>query len=275
MGGVGNFEQRLLIWYDRGVLGGGMGSNSDFIAVREEQREFMQKANINGKWALVTGASRGIGRQVSLGLADYGCNLVLHSRDLTHTDQLAEELRGKGIEVRQVSAELSKPEHVEAMLDSLLSDGPAIDIVYNNAAIQIGYHENWLNVPSEEIRISFEVNCTSLIRICNKLMPGMIERGWGRVVNVTSGVKDQPQLTAYAVSKAAVDKYVQDTAQHLMPKGILMNLMDPGWLRTDLGGPNAPGSVESVIPGALVPVLIDDGSAGVLFHAQDWAGKQL
>ena len=54
-----------------------------------------------------------------------------------------------------------------------------------------------------------------------------------------------------------------------------MNLMDPGWLRTDLGGPNAPGSVESVVPGALVPVLIDDGTVAVLFHAQDWAGKEI
>ena len=235
----------------------------------------MKKADIRGKWALVTGASRGIGKQVSFGLAEYGCNLVLHSRSAEHTDSLAAELREKGIEVRQVSAELSDPAQVESMLDTLLSEGPSIDIVYNNAAVQIGYHEDWLNVPSEEIRISFEVNCTSLIRICNKLMPGMIERGWGRVINVTSGVKDQPQLTAYAVSKAAVDKYVLDIAAHLKDKGVLMNLMDPGWLRTDLGGPNAPGAVESVVPGALVPVLIDDGTVGQLFHAQDWSGKQL
>ncbi|MDR3688937.1 MAG: SDR family NAD(P)-dependent oxidoreductase [Fimbriimonas sp.] len=235
----------------------------------------MNKADISGKWALVTGASRGIGRQVSLGLAEYGCNLVLHSRDEAHTAALAAELRAKRVEVRQVSAELSEPAQVEAMLDGLLSKGPSIDILYNNAAVQIGYREDWLNVPSEDIRVSFEVNCTALIRICNRLIPGMIERGWGRIINVTSGVRDQPQLTAYAVSKAAVDKYVLDTAAHLKTKGVLMNLLDPGWLRTDLGGPNAPGAVESVVPGALVPALIDDGTVGQLFHAQDWAGKQL
>jgi len=235
----------------------------------------MKKADTRGKWALITGASRGIGRQVSFGLAEYGCNLVLHSRDEAHTTALAGELRAKGIEVRQVSAELSDPAQVESMLDRLVNDGPEIDIVYNNAAIQIGYHEDWLNVPTEEIRVSFEVNCTALIRICHRLIPGMIARGWGRVVNVTSGVKDQPQLIAYAVSKAVVDKFVMDTADHLKDKGILMNLMDPGWLRTDLGGPNAPGAVESVLPGALVPVLIDDGTVGKLYHAQDWAGKEL
>ena len=235
----------------------------------------MKKTDIRGKWALVTGASRGIGRQVSLGLADYGCNLVLHSRDEGHTSELATELKVKGVEVRQISAELSETVQVDSMLETLLSEGPAIDILYNNAAIQIGYREDWLNVPTEEIRVSFEVNCTALIRICHRLIPGMIQRGWGRVVNVTSGVKDQPELIAYAVSKAAVDKFVLDTADHLKNKGVLMNLMDPGWLRTDLGGPNAPGAVESVLPGALVPVLIDDGTVGKLFHAQDWAGKEI
>ncbi len=235
----------------------------------------MKQADIKGKWALVTGASRGIGRQVSLGLADYGCNVILHSRDLAHTGLLAAALSAKGVEVRQISAELGEPDQVETMLTQLLNEGPNVDILYNNAAIQIGYREDWLNVPTEEIRKSFEVNCTALIRICHRLIPGMIQRGWGRVINVTSGVKDQPQLIAYAVSKAAVDKFVLDTAEHLKDKGVLMNLMDPGWLRTDLGGSNAPGSVESVLPGALVPVLIDDGTVAKLFHAQDWAGKEI
>jgi NAD(P)-dependent dehydrogenase (short-subunit alcohol dehydrogenase family) len=103
----------------------------------------------------------------------------------------------------------------------------------------------------------------------------MVERGWGRIINVTSGIADQPELIAYAISKAAVDKYVKDIAGRLKAKGVLVNLLDPGWLRTDLGGPNAPGAVESVIPGALVPVLINDGTTGELFRAQDWANKQI
>jgi len=64
-----------------------------------------QTANINGKWALVTGASRGIGRQVSLALADRGCNVILHSRDSAHTEALAQEIAAKGVQVQQVSAD--------------------------------------------------------------------------------------------------------------------------------------------------------------------------
>ncbi|HLO97868.1 MAG TPA: SDR family oxidoreductase [Fimbriimonas sp.] len=230
----------------------------------------METIEISGKWALVTGASRGIGRQISLALADRGCNVILHSRDLTHTNDLAAELTAKGVQVKQISAELSVPEQVEEMITGLQNDGPPIDIVYNNAAIMTPYRPKWVVVPADEFRRSFEVNAIALFRICHAFLPGMLERGWGRIINVTSGIADQPELIAYAVSKAAVDKFVLDTAPKLKGSGVTMNLLDPGWLRTDLGGKQAPGAVESVIPGALVPCLLDDGVSGKLYRAQDY-----
>jgi 3-oxoacyl-[acyl-carrier protein] reductase len=231
----------------------------------------VKKADIRGKWALVTGASRGIGRQVCLGLSQYGCNIVLHSRDAAHTKSMAAELAGKGVQTLQVAAELSDQDQVDAMLKGL----PSIDILYNNAAIMTPFRNDWQNVPADDFRKSFEVNVISLIRLCHRLIPGMVQRKWGRIINVTSGIKDQPELIAYAISKAAVDKFVFDTVTRLKDTGVLMNLLDPGWLRTDLGGPKAPNSVESVLPGALVPVLIDDGTTGKLFCAQDYAGKTI
>ena len=231
----------------------------------------MKKADIRGKWALVTGASRGIGRQVCMGLSQYGCNLVLHSRNAAHTQSLAAELSAKGVQVHQVAGELSDQNQVDAMLKGI----PPIDILYNNAAVMTLFHSDWQNVPAEDFRKSFEVNVISLIRICHRLIPGMIQRHWGRIINVTSGIKDQPELIAYAISKAAVDKFVADTVIRLKDTGVLMNLLDPGWLRTDLGGPQAPNAVESVLPGALVPALIDDGTTGKLFCAQDYAGKTI
>jgi len=235
----------------------------------------MNKADISGKWALVTGASRGVGRQVSLGLANYGCNIVLHSRDTAHTEGLAAELIAKGVQVCQVAAELSDESQVDAMLATVLSMVPGIDIVYNNAAVMTPYRSDWKNIPAEDFRKSFEVNVISLLRICHGLIPGMVERGWGRIINVTSGIQDQPELIAYPNPKASVDKFVTDTANRLKGDGVLINLLDPGWLRTDLGGPNAPNSVESVLPGALVPALLDDGTTGKFFRAQDYVGQNL
>ncbi len=234
----------------------------------------MDAKAIAGKWALVTGASRGIGRQIAMGLADHGCNVILHSRDRAHTDSLATELQAKGVEVKQIAGELADPKQVTQLL-AALQQGPAIDIVYNNAAIMTPYRNEWLITPPDDLRLSFEVNVTALVQICHALLPGMIERGWGRVINVTSGIADQPELIAYAISKAAVDKFVLDTANKLQGTGVTMNLLDPGWLRTDLGGPNAPGDVESVLPGALVPALLDDGVSGKLFRAQDYAGQTI
>ena len=231
--------------------------------------------NLTGKWALVTGASRGVGVHIATALADLGCNLVLHSRSEAHTLDLVAALKDKGVSVIAVAAELDDQQHVDAMLDATLAQVPQIDILYNNAAIMTPWRQDPWQTTAEDYRQSFEVNVISLARICNRLVPLMLQRKWGRVVNVTSGIAHQPELTAYAVSKAAVDKFVRDFAPSLSGTGVMMNLLDPGWLRTDLGGPNAPNHPASVIPGALVPALLDDGLSGRFFAAQDYAGKSM
>lgn len=230
---------------------------------------------LKGKWALVTGASRGVGKQISLALAQLGCNVILHSRQAEHTADLLENIRQTGVAAHSVYGDLSDQSQVDAMLDRALKLCPQIDVVYNNAAIMTAYHSDAWNIPAVEFRQSFEVNTISLIRICQRLVPLMLARRSGVVINTTSGIANEPELTAYALSKAAVDKFVADWVPKLKDSGVQMQLLDPGWLRTDLGGPKAPNSVESVIPGALMPALLDDGSSGRLFHAQDYAGLSL
>jgi 3-oxoacyl-[acyl-carrier protein] reductase len=223
----------------------------------------------------VTGASRGVGSHVSEGLARLGSNVVLHSRELSHTRLLAARIEGLGVRVVAVSGDLADQAQVDAMLDAALDQAGRIDIVYNNAAIQTPSKDDPWEVPAEDFRKSFEVNFISLARICYRLVPPMLARRWGRVVNLTSGITNQPNLAAYAISKAAVDKFVRDFVPHLVGSGVQMNLLDPGWLRTDLGGPRAPNDPSAAIPGALVPALLDDGESGRFFQAQDYAGLSL
>jgi NAD(P)-dependent dehydrogenase (short-subunit alcohol dehydrogenase family) len=231
--------------------------------------------SLEGKWSLVTGSSRGVGRYLSAGLARLGSNVVLHSRDLAHTEQLAVEIRALGVRVVCVSGELADQAQLDEMLTQALQQAGQIDVVYNNAAIMAPFRENFFDVPAEDYRKSFEVNVISLARICHRLVPPMIARKWGRVINLTSGIQDQPELSAYSISKAAVDKLVRDFAPKLVGTGVQMNLLDPGWLRTDLGGPRAPNDPSAVLPGALVPALLDDGVSGRFFRAQDYFGLSL
>ncbi len=230
--------------------------------------------SLHGKWSFVTGASRGVGAHLAKGLAQLGSNLVLHSRDLSHTADLADRLRAMGVTVVTVAAELADPDQVEPLLD-LVQAAAQIDILYNNAAIQVAKQSALWQTSPTDLRRSLEVNLISLVRICDRLASPMLARGWGRIINLTSGIVNQPEQTAYAVSKAGVDKFVRDFAPKLQGTGVQMNLLDPGWLRTDLGGPNAPGDPASVLPGALVPALLDNGESGRFFRAQDYAGLSL
>ena len=226
--------------------------------------------DIRGKWALVTGSSRGVGREIARGLAAKGCNLVLHSRQREHTASLANEL-GKTVKIAIVAAELSVETDVARMIHEAQSLSGGIDVLYNNAAIMTPFRQDYTQVTSDDYRRSFEVNVIAPVRITHGLLPHMLERRFGRIVQVTSGIRDEPELMAYAASKAALDKFVRDTVVRLRDTGVTMNLLDPGWLRTDLGGPKAPNAVESVLPGALMPALVENDVQGTWFSAQEYA----
>jgi NAD(P)-dependent dehydrogenase (short-subunit alcohol dehydrogenase family) len=228
--------------------------------------------DLKGKWALVTGSSRGIGVQVARALAQHGCNLVLHSRDKAGTANLEREL-GSQARVVSLAAELGDQSQVDRLAQEALQASGGIDVLFNNAAIMTPYRKDIATVSAEDYRRSFEVNVIAPIRLTFALLPSMQKRKFGRIVQVTSGIKNEPELMAYAASKAALDKFVMDMAPRLRGTGVTMNLLDPGWLRTDLGGPNAPNAVESVLPGALVPVLAGDEMHGQLVHAQEFAGR--
>ena len=231
--------------------------------------------DLKGKWVLVTGAARGIGRLAALKMAEQGCNLILHSRDTSHTASLEEELKAKGIDCHSVAADLNDISSVLKMLEKIDTLGVDVDIVLNNAGFQIAYRTDYYNTPADDYEVSFNVNTIAPAMICYHFLPKMAERGFGRIVNTTSGIDKEPEQAGYSAAKAALDKITKDMASRLGGTGVAMNLTDPGWCRTDLGGPNAPNAPESAIPGVIVGAFVDDSINGQIFHAQDYAGMTL
>ena len=232
--------------------------------------------SVKGKWALITGASRGIGYLTAQFMAGQGCHLILHSRSLGHTEQIMQEADELGVDAYCVQADLANHQEVLDMLDEIESWGrTAVDIVFNNAAVQVGYREDFWRTPVEDFDLSFRINTIAVATICHRLIPPMMERGFGRVINTTSGIKEQPEQAGYSASKAALDKFTTDLGTKLDGTGVLINLTDPGWCRTDLGGPQAPNAPESSIPGVVVGAFVDDGKSGRFLNASLFSGMSL
>lgn len=228
--------------------------------------------SVKGKWALITGANRGLGSLAAIFMAEQGCNLILHGRTHEKNKELLEKVKALGVEAYSVCAELSEPASVEAMLREIDEKGTQVDIVLNNAGLQIGYRTEYLLTPLEDFPISFAINTTAPMQICYHFLPGMMERGFGRIVNTTSGIALEAEQAAYSASKAALDKVTIDLGYKLNGTDVVISLADPGWCRTDLGGPNAPNAPESAIPGIVVGAFVDDKKSGRLFRAQEFCG---
>ena len=231
--------------------------------------------NVKGRWALVTGAARGIGRLTALFMASQGCNLILHSRNLSHTESLVEEVQRMGVSARAVAADLNDPEAVHRMLEEIDSFRVDVDIVLNNAGLQIAYRTDYFATPVEDYLVSFNVNTIAPAMICYHFMPKMIARGTGRILNTTSGIALDVCQAGYSASKAALNKITVDLGSKVQGTDVLINLTDPGWCRTDLGGPHAPNAPESAIPGIVVGVFVDDRKSGRNLGAQSFAGMTL
>ena len=230
---------------------------------------------VKGKWALITGAARGIGYLTAKFMAEQGCNLILHSRSLNHTEKVLAEVRALGVSAHAVAAALDDPDAVRKMLKEIDALGVQVDIVLNNAGIQIAYRTDYLNTPVEDYEISFRVNTIAPAIICYHFLPGMMARGTGRILNTTSGIALDVCQAGYSASKAALNKITVDLGSKVNGTDVLINLTDPGWCRTDLGGQQAPNAPESAIPGIVVGVFVNDGKSGRNLGAQAFAGMTL
>jgi 3-oxoacyl-[acyl-carrier protein] reductase len=226
--------------------------------------------SLKGKNALITGSSRGIGQQIALGLAQHGCNIIVHSRKQESNEKTLELLKDYPIKTYSVFGDLSDENQVNNLIEQVRALDVPVDILYNNAAIMRDYREDIWAHTTEDWLETYKVNVVAMYKLCSAFIPAMIKNGYGRVINTSSRIMNKPQLAHYGASKWAVDKLSHDLASALENTPVRINYIDPGWIKTDMGGENAENPVEAVLPGILAPVLIeDDGPNGQFFSAID------
>jgi NAD(P)-dependent dehydrogenase (short-subunit alcohol dehydrogenase family) len=190
-----------------------------------------------GKTALITGAGRGIGRAVALELADAGAGLILVARSADQLAQTRDSLLGRGIpagQVRIVPADLGDEQQRGRAAAAALAAG-RVDILVNNAATVEPLGPT-AAVPAAELRRAFELNVIAPAALTAAVLPGMLDAGWGRIVNVSSGIVARPdsmvRFNAYAASKAALEAHSVNLAAELRGTGVTVNAYRPGGVDT-------------------------------------------
>jgi len=230
--------------------------------------------DLTGKWALVTGSSRGIGQQIAIALAKRHCNVVIHGRIEENCTDTKSQVDLLGVESLIVGSCLDSEQGVQKIIDFVEREIGTPDIIYNNAGVQ----NEWSDTFESTVAVwkeQFQINLFAPVQICNFFIPQMISRGTGIVVNVTSDIAGVPEMASYGSAKWAVRKMTEEFAFALENTSVTISAMDPGWLQTDLGGPDAPNRVESVVPGALAPLVDGLVQNGVVFSAQAMGAKVL
>src|SRR5919199_6615918 len=188
---------------------------------------------LRGKVVMITGASRGLGRALTLACAEEGANLVITSRSAESFEPVAKEAEGKGAEVLALPADISRGTHVERLVDAAIERFGRVDGLINNAGL-LGPRVPIEEYPVDEWRKVLEANLTGPFLLAKAVIPRMPEGG--SIINVTSGVsiEGRSRWGAYSVSKFGMEGFTQILAAELEERGIRANSVDPGGMRTEM-----------------------------------------
>jgi 3-oxoacyl-[acyl-carrier protein] reductase len=193
---------------------------------------------LKGKVALVTGGSKGVGRGVADALAAEGCHACICSRneeEVRRTAGESEEAGSGGARVLAVAVDLTDEQDRERLVNETVRELGTIDVLVNNAGT-VGGGSTLEDTSLEMWRGVFELNLFAAVDLVKRIVPGMQEKGWGRIINISSenGTQPYPDMISYSASKSALDNFSKALSKQYAPDGILVNTVSPAFIETPL-----------------------------------------
>lgn len=219
---------------------------------------------MTGKLAIVTGGNRGIGFEICRQLAQRGVHVLLTSRDSARGRTACANLRSEGLPVSYHRLDVTSARGIRALAAFVTKKFGSADILVNNAGILIDPRgTRFADSSLKTYRATLETNVFGSLALTQALLPLMRKRNYGRIVNMSSGLGQLSgmgaETPAYRLSKTALNAVTCIVAAETNGANILVNSMNPGWVKTDLGGPNAPRTVEQGAATAVWLAMLPDG----------------
>ena len=198
--------------------------------------------NAKPRVALVTGANRGLGFETSRQLLAKGLTVVLAGRDDAALERARRSLdRAEQHRALTVRIDVTDVESIAAAQQAITDRAGPVDVLVNNAAVLLMENDDVLSIATDAYRQTFDTNVFGVIEVCRVFAPPMTRAGYGRIVNVSSGAGQLATMStyapAYSMSKAALNAFTRILAHTYENSDVLVNAVDPGWVRTDMGGP--------------------------------------
>jgi len=234
------------------------------------------------KVALITGANRGIGFETAKGLAALGITVILGTRDIIKGQAAAQQLQDLGFKAEAIEYDANQSQSADSVYEYIDEHYGKLDILVNNAGIlqeQLMGKNNSTSVSTDVLQQTFQTNLFAVIALTQKLLPLIKKAPAGRIVNLSSILAsltlhsmpkspiDPAKAFAYNASKTALNAYTIHLARELRDTNVKVNAAHPGWVKTSVGGANAPMEVEDSAKTSIqLATLNDDGASGGFFH---------
>ena len=237
---------------------------------------------LSGKAALITGGSRGIGRAIAGAYATSGASVFICGRNGADVESALVEIRAAGGMIDGAAGDISRLTDVRNIVQAALDRFGVIDVLVNNASI-LGPRETIADYPTDAWEEVIRINLTGVFMMTHEVLPGMLARRSGSIINISSGVGrvGKGRWGAYAVSKAGLENFTQVLADEVKSAGIRVNTVNPAATRTQMRATAYPAEDPTSLPtpDEVVPIFIYlamDGAqeiTGQSLNARDWLGK--